>query len=67
MWVLSQKALGRLEQFHARCAHYITRRHIRRLPDSTWLYLSLFEEYGDGVFLFEWRFEHCVVVVVVFI
>ena len=23
-WVLSQKALGRLEQFHARCARYIT-------------------------------------------
>jgi hypothetical protein len=37
-WVLSQKALGRLERFHARCARYITRRHIRRLPDSTWLY-----------------------------
>ena len=36
-WVLSERALGRLERFHARCARYLTRRHIRPLPDGTWL------------------------------
>ena len=36
-WVLSERALGRLERFHARCARYIARRHIRKLPDGTWL------------------------------
>lgn len=36
-WVLSERALGRLERFHARCARYLTRRRVRPLPDGTWL------------------------------
>jgi len=35
-WVLSKRQLDRLKHFHARCARYIARRPIRRLPDGTW-------------------------------
>ena len=35
-WVLSARALNRLERFHARCARGITHRHIQRHADGTW-------------------------------
>ena len=35
-WVLSARALNRLEHFHARCARGIAHRPIRRRADGTW-------------------------------
>ena len=37
-WVLSARALNRLERFHARCARGIAHRPIRRRSDGTWNY-----------------------------
>ena len=37
MWVLTKRALCRLEAFHARCARHIVHMHIRRLPSGEWI------------------------------
>jgi hypothetical protein len=37
-WVISKRAVKRLESFHNRCARTIAHRPIRRLPDGTWEY-----------------------------
>jgi len=37
-WILSNRALNRLDRFHARCARGITHRHIQQLADGTWEY-----------------------------
>ena len=36
-WVLTARALNRLERFHARCARGMAHRHIRRQADGTWV------------------------------
>lgn len=36
-WVLSQRALGRLERFHARCARGMAHRPIQRRANGTWI------------------------------
>jgi hypothetical protein len=35
-WVLSTRDSKRLERFHARCARYMSHRHLRQLPDGSW-------------------------------
>jgi len=35
-WVLTKRTLERLERFHARCAHCIAHRPVRRLSDGSW-------------------------------
>ena len=39
-WVISQRALDRLEHFHARCVRAIVHRYIRRQPNGTWVHPS---------------------------
>ena len=36
-WVLTNRTLGRLERFHARCARGIAHQHIQRRANGTWV------------------------------
>jgi hypothetical protein len=39
-WATTNAMVKKLENFHRRCARFITGQHIRKLPDDTWEYPS---------------------------
>ena len=50
-WVVSNRILRMLDTFHRRCAQFLTRDFIRRLPDGDWVYPRTTE------FLISWDYS----------